>query len=461
MRSPWALVGLAAVNVFGVRLRGRRRRRAHAGEAAGSCGHHRARAAAGHAIAGEGAAAVAAPASGLAAAMIGVLWSYGGWQHASFAAGEAKRPARDVPIAMIAGTAMVTLVYLLANVAYLRLLPLDVVAASPQVASEAVRTAVGSTGGSLVAGAVAVSALGSAGIYTLTTPRVYWAMAERGLFFRGVAGLHPRWKTPVRAIVLQTSWAIVLVLAWGTFEGLVSYVVFVDWISSGWRARPCSCCGAGGRARRVSRAGLPAGAADVRGGEHLVRRMHAARSAEPGARGGPVARPRRARLLRVEAPAPGELLTGGARRAAALNHADGHGRIDLRDGPASPAARSRHEGARDPVSAGAAGHDRRLPHARRALVGHHGRALPAASRARRAAAARGRAPRVAAATPVAVDPASLRAAAGVSAARVRAAVAARRRRRGHPGPQLQRQLGAGRRRPCRGRRSIASRPTSC
>jgi APA family basic amino acid/polyamine antiporter len=124
-------------------------------------------------------------------------------------------------------------VYLLANVAYLRLLPIGAVAASPQVASEAVRSAVGGVGASLVAAAVAVSAIGSAGIYTMTTPRVYWAMAERGLFFRGVAHLHPRWRTPVRAIVLQTSWAIVLVLAWGTFEGLVSYVVFVDWIFLG------------------------------------------------------------------------------------------------------------------------------------------------------------------------------------------------------------------------------------
>jgi basic amino acid/polyamine antiporter, APA family len=172
----------------------------------------------------------AGPAPGLAAAMIGVLWSYGGWQHASFAAGEAKRPARDVPLGMVVGAAIVTLVYLLANVAYLRLLPLDAVASSPHVASDAVRAGVGSVGGSLVAAAVAVSALGSASVYTMTTPRLYWAMAERGLFFRRVAELHPRWKTPVRAIVLQTAWAIALVLAWGTFEGLVSYVVFVDWI---------------------------------------------------------------------------------------------------------------------------------------------------------------------------------------------------------------------------------------
>ena len=172
-------------------------------------------------------------AAGMGAAMIGVLWSYGGWQHASFAASEAKRPQRDVPLGMVLGASIVTLVYLLTNIAYLRLLPLRAVIASPHVASDAVEAAIGRTGGAAVAAAIAVSALGTAGIFTLTTPRVYWAMAERGLFFRGIADLHPRWRTPARAILLQTAWAAVLVLAWGTFESLVSYVLFVDWLFFG------------------------------------------------------------------------------------------------------------------------------------------------------------------------------------------------------------------------------------
>jgi basic amino acid/polyamine antiporter, APA family len=183
---------------------------------------------------GAGAAgAGAAGAAGLGAGMIGVLWSYGGWQHASFAAGEAKRPERDVPLGMVVGTAVVTLVYVLANVAYLRLLPIDVIVSSPHVASDAVRAAIGGAGGGVVAAMIAVSALGTAGIFTMTAPRLYWAMAERGLFFRSLAQLHPRWRTPVRAILLQTTWAVVLVAAWGTFEGLVSYVLFVDWIFFG------------------------------------------------------------------------------------------------------------------------------------------------------------------------------------------------------------------------------------
>jgi APA family basic amino acid/polyamine antiporter len=172
-------------------------------------------------------------AAGMGAAMIGVLWSYGGWQHASFAASEAKRPQRDVPLGMVLGASIVTLVYLLTNVAYLRLLPLGAIIASPHVASDAVEAAIGRAGGAAVAAAIAVSALGTAGIFTLTTPRVYWAMAERGLFFRGMGDLHPRWRTPARAILLQTAWAAVLVLAWGTFESLVSYVLFVDWLFFG------------------------------------------------------------------------------------------------------------------------------------------------------------------------------------------------------------------------------------
>ena len=182
-----------------------------------------------HAVTASGAGAAA----GMGAAMIGVLWSYGGWQHASFAAGEAQRPERNVPLAMILGTAIITAAYLLANVAYIRLLPPSVLTTSPHVASDAVQAAVGHVGGAAVAAAVAASAIGTAGIFTLTTPRVYWAMAERGLFFRGVADLHPVWRTPVRAIVLQTAWAMVLVVAWGTFERIIGYVLFVDWIFFG------------------------------------------------------------------------------------------------------------------------------------------------------------------------------------------------------------------------------------
>ncbi len=226
-----ALVVLAGVNVAGVRI----------AAAVGGCADDReARGAGGDCGDGDLGGVVVGCGCGVGvgvggragvggAGMIGVLWSYGGWQHASFAAGEAKRPERDVPTGMIVGTVIVTLAYVLANVAYVRLLPID---ADREVAPRGERRGGGGDregGGGVVAAMIAASALGTAGIFTMTTPRVYWAMAERGLFFKSVAELHPRWRTPVRAILLQTGWAVVLVLAWGTFEGLVSYVLFVDW----------------------------------------------------------------------------------------------------------------------------------------------------------------------------------------------------------------------------------------
>jgi APA family basic amino acid/polyamine antiporter len=171
--------------------------------------------------------------SAVAAAMVGVLWSYGGWHHATFAAGEARRPARDVSLGIVLAAAIVTVAYLAANVTYLRLLSVDTIIASKKVASDAAQVAMGRAGAAFIAATIALSVIGTAGIYTLTAPRVYWAMAERDLFFRGVAAIHPRFRTPARAIVLQTAWAGVLVLFWGTFENLISYVVFVDWIFFG------------------------------------------------------------------------------------------------------------------------------------------------------------------------------------------------------------------------------------
>ena len=169
----------------------------------------------------------------IAAALIGVLWSYGGWQHATFAAAEARRPARDVALGIVLATALVTLVYLAANATYFHLLPIEAIRTSSKVASDAAVVAVGRGGASFIAASVALSALGTVGVYTLTSPRVYWTMAERGLFFRGIGAVHPRFRTPSRAILLQTVWASVLVLFWGTFENLISYVLFVDWIFFG------------------------------------------------------------------------------------------------------------------------------------------------------------------------------------------------------------------------------------
>ncbi len=162
-------------------------------------------------------------------AMVGVLFSYGGWQHASYLSGEAVDPQRTIPRAMILGAIIVTVTYLLVNVAYMSMLPVEDMALSSRVAADAV-SAVVPWGGGLVAVLIAVSTFGTALIYTLSAPRIYYAMAEDGLFFRKLAEVHPRFRTPVYAVVTQSVWAIVVILVWGTFEKVITYVTFTDWI---------------------------------------------------------------------------------------------------------------------------------------------------------------------------------------------------------------------------------------
>ncbi len=173
--------------------------------------------------------------SALGLALIGVLWSYGGWQHASFVAGEARDARRMIPRAMIIGALVVAVVYLLTNLAYLLLLPVDDIASSQSLAADAVSTIL-PFGGVLIALLIAISTFGTLGIYTLSAPRIYYAMARDGLFFKKLGWVHPRFRTPVNAILVQSAWAVVLLLFWGTFEDLITYVVFTDWVFFGLTA---------------------------------------------------------------------------------------------------------------------------------------------------------------------------------------------------------------------------------
>lgn len=161
--------------------------------------------------------------------LIGVLWSYGGWQHASYLAGEVKNARRTVPRAMIIGAAIVTFVYLLINLAYLFLLPIERIAQSKSIAADAIKTIL-PFAATLSAAIIAVSVIGTAGIYTLSAPRIYFAMARDRIFFKSLANVHHRFRTPVNAILLQSGWAIILLLFWGTFEDVITYVTFTDWI---------------------------------------------------------------------------------------------------------------------------------------------------------------------------------------------------------------------------------------
>jgi APA family basic amino acid/polyamine antiporter len=187
----------------------------------------------GHVTPGEGATGVPMDSSiwnSLAIAMVGVLWSYGGWQHASYAAGEAKDPRKTVPFAMVVGSVVVTLLYLAVNVAYAKSMSIPAMGGSQRLASDAMESLAGPSGGKIIALAIFISTFGTAGIYTLTAPRIYFAMANDGIFFKKIASVHPRFGTPAAAIVAQTGVALVLIFFWGTFEHLISYVVFTDWI---------------------------------------------------------------------------------------------------------------------------------------------------------------------------------------------------------------------------------------
>ncbi|MEL7247340.1 MAG: amino acid permease [Bacteroidota bacterium] len=160
-------------------------------------------------------------------ALIGVLWSFGGWHHATYLAGETRHPQRNVPRAMLIGALVVTLTYVLTNLAYLWLLPLETIAGTERVAGDALE-AVMSGGGKAVALLIGVSVFGTIAIYTMSAPRIYFAMARDGVFFGFLARLHSKFKTPANAMATQALWAIFLLLIWGHFHDLITYVTFID-----------------------------------------------------------------------------------------------------------------------------------------------------------------------------------------------------------------------------------------
>jgi len=162
-------------------------------------------------------------------ALIGVLWSYGGWHHASYVGGEVINAQKVMPKAFFAGALLVTIIYMSVNVGYLSLLGLDQFASSKAVAADALMQ-VTTTGGVLIAVLIAISTFGTAGIYTLSAPRIYYTMGADKVFFPWLADVHTRFGTPAKAVLLQSVWAVVLLIFWGTFENLATYVTFMDWI---------------------------------------------------------------------------------------------------------------------------------------------------------------------------------------------------------------------------------------
>ena len=162
-------------------------------------------------------------------ALIGVLWSYGGWHHASYIGGEVINAQKVMPKAFFAGALLVTIIYMAVNVGYLSLLTLDQIATSKAVAADALMQ-VTAGGGMLIAVLIALSTFGTASIYTLSAPRIYYTMGADKVFFPWLSDVHSKFGTPAKAVLLQSVWAVVLLIFWGTFESIATYVVFMDWI---------------------------------------------------------------------------------------------------------------------------------------------------------------------------------------------------------------------------------------
>ncbi len=167
--------------------------------------------------------------SSLGIAMIAVLWAYDGWHLLTYAAGEVRNPKRNLTVGLLVGTLMVMALYITVNLAYLYILPLASIASSSRVASDALEAAIGPLGGTVVAVAILISITGAINSNVLGGPRVFFAMAQEGLFFRRVAYIHPRYHVPTVSIVLNGLWAVFLTMI-GSFERLFSYVIFVAWI---------------------------------------------------------------------------------------------------------------------------------------------------------------------------------------------------------------------------------------
>ena len=163
----------------------------------------------------------------IGAAMVGSLFSMDAWNNVGFAAGEMKHPEKDLPFAMPAGVGIVTLLYVLANVAYLNVLAAPAIASAPQdrVGTAALQAMFGDVGLYVMAGAVMISTFGCNNGLILSGARVYYAMARDNLFFKKAGELHPQYRTPALALIVQAAWTSLLALS-GTYGDLLNYIIF-------------------------------------------------------------------------------------------------------------------------------------------------------------------------------------------------------------------------------------------
>lgn len=167
--------------------------------------------------------------------MIPVVFAYGGWQTANFIAGEIRNPERNLPRALLIGVAGVIAAYVTVNWVCVRALGPERLADTTTPVTAVMRLALGQRGATFIAAAIAISTIGFLSQSILTAPRVYFAMADDGLFFRSVARLNPHTRVPVLAIVLQSVWTLVIAIC-GRYEQILNYVVSMDFLFFGLTA---------------------------------------------------------------------------------------------------------------------------------------------------------------------------------------------------------------------------------
>ncbi len=173
-----------------------------------------------------------APLGSFGVALVAALWAYKGWESSTYCAGEVENPQKKLPLGIFIGTLCVIFLYILANLAYLYVFPAAKMAQSGRIAADVMEAAVGPVGATIIALIILMSMAGTANGHLLTTPRVFYAMARDGLFFKSAARVHPRFQTPHASIIMLAVWASILSLS-GTFEQLYSYVIFGFWIFMG------------------------------------------------------------------------------------------------------------------------------------------------------------------------------------------------------------------------------------
>ncbi|MDB6123789.1 MAG: amino acid permease [Pedosphaera sp.] len=164
----------------------------------------------------------------LAAAMQGAFWAYDGWNKLTYIAGEVKEPQRNVPRGLIIGMLIVTAIYMLINLAYAYVLPIDVMAKSKLVAADVAEKCFAG-GGRWIAAAVMISTFGTTNSIILASARVYFSMSRRNVFPKFLGTAHPKFHTPAASLIVQGIWSVLLLFS-GTFDTLTDTLIFVSWI---------------------------------------------------------------------------------------------------------------------------------------------------------------------------------------------------------------------------------------